>query len=62
MFLVQSINNSFSGVNGSVIITSITDGGIDFNPIQGDMLRTAHNMPQVNKKNFKISFLMTKNL
>ena len=39
-----------NGLNPTINITEIQDGGALFQPIRGDLLRTYHKKPQVKKK------------
>ena len=43
-------SSSLTGNNPSISAQTTIDGGIEYYPIQGDMLRTAHTIPQVEYK------------
>lgn len=43
----MTLTSQLSGVDVVLSIATVKDGGITFDPIQGDMLLTYHNKPQV---------------
>ena len=49
MSKIKIASNNLQGNSPNVITKTITDGGVLFNPIQDNMLRTYHTLPQVNK-------------
>ena len=49
--MYQVTGSSLTGSNVSITAKTLTDGGIEYYPIQGDMLRTAHTVPQVSTSN-----------
>jgi len=46
-FIPQVNGSQLTGNNVNITTKTIIDGGIEYFPIQGDMLRTAHSLPQV---------------
>lgn len=57
--LFKVVNSSLSGNSPSINVTTVADGGVEYYPIPGDMLRTVSNKPQVRNmfKIFKMIFL-----
>ncbi len=53
LFFIKAPAKSFTGNSPSISVRTLVDGGVEFYPIQGDMLRSVHDKPQVNntKKN-----------
>ncbi|CAL1548485.1 unnamed protein product, partial [Lymnaea stagnalis] len=45
--LMEINSKGVTGLNLNVTVQTITDGGVWFDPISGDMLRTYHTTPQV---------------
>jgi hypothetical protein len=56
---IQQINSdSLSGNNPKVQTKTVQNGGALFSPIQDDMLRTYHKVPQVNQKQLNLNNLI----
>ena len=47
LMFIQLINSSLNGISPSVISSGLIDGGIEYYPLQGDMLRTYATSPEV---------------